>query len=116
MSDNLLLIISIIIIALGTYLIRAIPLFINIEVLLGEKRKQLVRRFFYLMGAAIIAALFATSIDLSAFSFTQLPTLISMLSGFIGIIIAYFLFKNSGISVLVGLISYLIASLLFIGT
>ncbi len=46
MSDNLLLIISIIIIALGTYLIRAIPLFINIEVLLGEKRKQLVRRFF----------------------------------------------------------------------
>jgi len=42
--------------------------------------------------------------------------LISMLSGFIGIIIAYFLFKNSGISVLVGLISYLIASLLFVGT
>ena len=111
MSDSL-VIISIILIALGTYMSRTIPLFINIEALLGEKRRQLVRHFFSLMGAAIITALFATSIDLSIFSVEQLQASISMLSGFIGIIIAHFLFKNSGVSVLIGLLSYLAASLL----
>jgi branched-subunit amino acid transport protein len=112
MSDNLLIIMSIIAIALGTYLTRAIPLFIDIEKLLGEKRKQSVRHFLYLMGAAILAALFATSIDLSVFSASQLPALIHMMSGFIGIFITHLLFKNSGISVLVGLLSYFIASLI----
>jgi branched-subunit amino acid transport protein AzlD len=115
MSDNLLIIIGIIIIAMGTYLTRAIPLFINIEKLLGKKRKQLVRSFFYLMGAAIIAALFATSIDISAFSLARLPEVISMISGFMGIIMAHVLLKNSGISVLVGLFCYLVASLFFNG-
>lgn len=112
MSDNGLIITSIIVIALGTYLTRAIPLFIDIEKLLGEKRKQLVRHFLYLMGTAIVASLFATSIDLSAFSANQPPALISMMSGFTGIFIAHLLFKNSGISVLVGLLSYFIASLI----
>ncbi len=113
MSNNL-LIISIILIALGTYMSRAIPLFINIEALLGEKRKRLVRHFFYLMGSAIIVALFVTSIDLSIFSIEKLQVLISMISGFIAIIMAHFIFNNSGISVLIGLISYLSASLLFV--
>ncbi len=106
---------SLITIAIGTYLTRAIPLFINIEKLLGEKRKQLVRRFFYLMGAAIIAALFATSIDISAFSLERLPEMISMSSGFMGIIMAHLLLKNSGVSVLAGLFCYSIASLFFSG-
>ncbi|HFC91681.1 MAG TPA: hypothetical protein ENJ51_02590 [Leucothrix mucor] len=115
MSDNFLIIAALITIAIGTYLARAIPLFINIEKLLGEKRKQLVRRFFYLMGAAIIAALFATSIDIDAFSLQKLPEMMSMISGFMGIIMAHLLLKNSGISVLVGLLCYLIASLFFTG-
>ncbi|MCK5917818.1 MAG: AzlD domain-containing protein [Cocleimonas sp.] len=115
MPDNLLIIFAIITISIGTYLTRAIPLFINIEKLLGEKRKLFVRRFFYLMGPAIIAALFATSIDLSAFSIERLPEIISMISGFMGIIITHLLLKNSGISVLVGLLCYLGASLLFTG-
>lgn len=114
MPDNLLIIFAIITISIGTYLTRAIPLFINIEKLLGEKRKLFVRRFFYLMGPAIIAALFATSIDLSAFSIERLPEIISMISGFMGII-THLLLKNSGISVLVGLLCYLGASLLFTG-
>ena len=114
MSDNSLIIISIIAIALGTYLTRAIPLFIDIEKLLGQKRKHLVRHFLYLMGAAIVAALFSSSIDLSAFSSSQLPALIHMMSGFAGIIIAHLLFKNSGISVLIGLLSYFIASLIIV--
>ena len=116
MSDQLLIIIAIITIAIGTYLTRVVPLFIDIEKLLGKKRKQLVRNFFYLMGAAIIAALFATSIDISAFSLQRLPEMISMISGFMGIIMVHLLLKNSGISVLAGLFCYLVASLFFNGS
>lgn len=111
MPDSLSIIIGIIIIAMGTYLTRAIPLFINIEKLLGERRKQQMRHFLYLMGASIIAALFATSIDISVFSTGKASEIVSMITGFIGIIITHLLFKNSGISVLAGLLFYLIASL-----
>jgi branched-subunit amino acid transport protein len=112
MLNDSLILISIILIALGTYLTRALPLFIDIEKRLGSQRKVIVRHLLSLMGAAIIAALFATSIDLSAFSAEQRPALINMLSGFIGITIAYRRFKNSGVSILTGLVFYLISSLL----
>ncbi|MCK5895601.1 MAG: AzlD domain-containing protein [Cocleimonas sp.] len=111
MTNNTLILISIIIIALGTYLTRALPLFIDIEKRLDHHKKLLMRHFFHLMGAAIIAALFATSIDISAFSIGQRAALMNMISGFIGIIISYKLFKNSGISVLAGLVFYLASSL-----
>lgn len=113
MDNNFIIIICIVVIAIGTFLTRATPFIFNIENILGERRKESLRKFLYLMGAAIIAALLATSIDFEMALDQKAQKLFSMAGGFIGIVFAHLIYKNSGISVLFGLFSYFMVSTFF---
>lgn len=102
---------TVLLIAFGTYLIRAVPF-----VLSSKKKIEIISRFqinifLQLMGPSMIAALLIVSIE------SPLETLIytdhiNTCIGFVGVGMSHYLWQNSGVSVLAG-VAFFSASLLY---
>ena len=98
--------------ALGTYLIRAVPLLLSKRKEKRSKNHPQIKLFFQLMGPSMIAALLVTS--------TEFPNsedyfqILNYLIGFTGVGASYWLWKNPGICVLAGVLSFSVSQLLFI--
>ena len=98
--------------ALGTYLIRAVPFLLSARKRKNSEKHQQISLFLQLMGPSIIAALLVTSIGLpNSEDYFQV---LNYLIGFTGVGASYWLWKNPGICVLAGVISFSILQLFFI--
>ena len=103
---------AVLIAALGTYLIRALPFLLSARKENNTKKHTWKKQFFQLMGPSMIAALLVTSIgSINSADFFQI---LNYLSGFTGVGASYWLFKNPGICVLVGVVCFSISQILFI--
>ena len=98
--------------ALGTYLIRAVPFLLSAGKEKNSKTHPKIKLFFELMGPSMIAALLVTSIGLPN-SEDNLQFL-NYLIGFTLVGASYWLWKNPGICVLAGIISFSVSQLFFI--
>ena len=98
--------------AIGTYLIRAVPFLLSARKEKKSKKHPQINLFFQLMGPSMIAALLVTSIGLpnSEDDFQIWNYLI----GFTGVGASYWLWKNPGICVIAGVISFSVSRLFFI--
>ena len=98
--------------ALGTYLIRAVPFLLSARKEKRSKTHPQINLFFQLMGPSMIASLLVTCIGIpnSEDNFQILNYLI----GFTGVGASYWLWKNPGICVLAGVISFSVSQLFFI--
>ena len=98
--------------ALGTYLIRAVPFLLSARKEKNSKNHLQINLFFQLMGPSMIAALLVTSIRLpNSEDYFQI---LNYLIGFIIVGASYWLWKNPGICVIAGVISFSISQLFFI--
>ena len=98
--------------ALGTYLIRAVPFLLSARKEKISKTSPQIKLFFQLMGPSMIAALLVTSIGLpNSEDYFQV---LNYLIGFTGVGPSYWLWKNPGICVLAGVISFSVSQLFFI--
>ena len=98
--------------ALGTYLIRAVPFLLSTRKDKRSKNHPQIKLFFQLMGPSMIAALLVTSIGLpNSEDYFQV---LNYLIGFTGVGASYWLWKNPGICVLAGVISFSVSQLFFI--
>ena len=90
--------------ALGTYLIRAVPFLLSAKKDKWSKKYPQIKLFFQLMGPSMIAALLVTSIKLpNSEDYFQI---LNYLIGFTGVGLSYWLWKNPGICVLTGVLSF----------
>ena len=98
--------------ALGTYLIRAVPFLLSTRKVKSSKKNPKIGLFFQLMGPSMIASLLVTSIRLpNSEDYSQI---LNYLIGFTGVGASYWLWKNPGICVLAGVISFSVSQLFFI--
>ena len=98
--------------ALGTYLIRAVPFLLSARKEKRSKKHPKIKLFFQLMGPSTIAALLVTSIQLpNSEDYFQI---LNYLIGFTGVGASYWLWKNPGICVLAGVISFSVSQLFLI--
>ena len=98
--------------ALGTYLIRAVPFLLSARKQKRSKNHPQIKLFFQLMGPSMIAALLVTSIGFpNSEDYFQI---LNYLIGFTGVGASYWLWKNPGICVLAGIISFSVSQLSFI--
>ena len=98
--------------ALGTYLLRAVPFLISARKEKRSKNHPKINLFFKLMGPSMIASLLVTSIRLpNSEDYFQI---FNYLIGFTGVGASYWLWKNPGICVLAGVISFSVSLLFFI--
>ena len=98
--------------ALGTYLIRAVPFLLSARKEKSRKNHPQIKLFFKLMGPSMIASLLVTSIRLpNSEDYFQI---LNYLIGFTGVGASYWLWKNTGICVLSGVISFSVSQLFFI--
>ena len=98
--------------ALGTYLIRAVPFLLSARKGKNSKNHPQIKIFFQLMGPSMIAALLVTSIGFpNSEDYFQI---VNYLIGFAGVGASYLLWKNPGICVLVGVLSFSVSQLFFI--
>ena len=98
--------------ALGTYLIRAVPFLLSARKEKRSKNHPQINLFFQLMGPSIIAALLVTSIGFpNSEDYFQI---LNYIIGFAGVGASYWLWKNPGICVLVGVLSFSVSQLFFI--
>jgi len=98
--------------ALGTYLIRAVPFLLSARKEKRSKNHSQIKLFFQLMGPSMIASLLVTSIRLpNSEDYFQI---LNYIIGFAGVGASYWLWKNPGICVLAGVISFSISQLFFI--
>ena len=99
--------------ALGTYLIRAVPFLLSARKEKSSKNHPQINLFFQLMGPSMIAALLVTStgFPLQSEDYSQI---LNYLIGFAGVGASYWLWKNPGICVLAGVLSFSVSQLLFI--
>ena len=98
--------------ALGTYLIRAVPFLLGARKEKSSKKHPQINLFFQLMGPSMIAALLVTSIEFpNSEDYSQI---LNYLIGFAGVGASYWLWKNPGICVLAGVLSFSVSQLLFI--
>ena len=103
---------SVLIAALGTYLIRAVPFLLSARKGKNSKNLPQIKMFFQLMGPSMIAALLVTSIGFpNSEDYFQI---VNYLIGFAGVGASYLLWKNPGICVLVGVLSFSVSQLFFI--
>ena len=103
---------SVLIAALGTYLIRAVPFLLSARKGKNSKKHPQINLFFQLMGPSMIAALLVTSIGLpNSEDYFQV---LNYLIGFTGVGASYWLWKNPGICVLAGVVSFSVSQLFFI--
>ena len=98
--------------ALGTYLIRAVPFLFSAKKEKNSKTHPQINLFFQLMGPSMIAALLVTSIGLP--NSEDNIKILNYLIGFAGVGASYWLWKNPGICVLAGVISFSVSQLFFI--
>ena len=98
--------------ALGTYLIRAVPFLLSARKGKNSKKYPQINLFLQLMGPSMIAALLVTSIGLpNSEDYFQI---LNYLIGFTGVGASYWLWKNPGICVLAGVLSFSVSQLFFI--
>ena len=98
--------------ALGTYLIRAVPFLLSPRNDKSSKIRPKIKLFFQLMGPSMIAALLVTSIG---FPDSEEHFQISnYLIGFTGVGASHWLWKNPGMCVLVGVLCFSVSQLFFI--
>ena len=97
--------------ALGTYLIRAVPFLLSARKEKRSKHHPQIKLFFQLMGPSMIAALLVTSIGFpNSEDYFQI---LNYLIGFTGVGVSYWLWKNPGICVLAGVVSFSVSQLFF---
>ena len=97
--------------ALGTYLIRAVPFLLSARKGKRSKNYPQINLFFQLMGPSMIAALLVTSTGFpNSEDYSQI---LNYLIGFTGVGISYWLWKNPGICVLAGVVSFSVSQLFF---
>ena len=97
---------------LGTYLIRAIPFLLSARNDKSSKIRPKIKLFFQLMGPSMIAALLVTSIGFP--DSEKYFQILNYLIGFAGVGASYWLWKNPGICVLAGVLSFSVSQLFFI--
>ena len=98
--------------ALGTYLIRAVPFLLSTRKKKSSNNYPQIKLFFQLMGPSMIAALLVTSTGFpNSEDYLQI---LNYLIGFAGVGASYWLWKNPGICVLAGVLSFSVSQLLFI--
>ena len=105
-------IIAVLMIAVGTYLIRAVPFVLSSKMETGKKSWDQINIFFQLMGPSMIAALLVVSVA-SPLKTQDTSQLINVAMGFSGVGVSHWLWNNSGISVLVGVICFTTALVFF---
>ena len=98
--------------ALGTYLIRAVPFLVCARKEKSMKSRPQINLFFKLMGPSMIAALLVTSIEFA--NSEDYLQILNYLIGFTGVGASYWLWKNPGICVMAGVISFSVSRLFFI--
>ena len=98
--------------ALGTYLIRAVPFLLSARKEKRSKKHPQINMFFQMMGPSMIAALLVTSIRLP--NPEEYFQILNYLIGFTGVGASYWLWKNPGLCVLTGVLSFSFSQLLFI--
>ena len=103
-------IIAVLLIAVGTYLIRAVPFVLSSKKGTGKKSWNQINLFFQLMGPSIIAALLVVSVA-SSLKTGDTSQLINITMGFSGVGLSHWLWNNSGISVLAGVTCFTTALL-----
>ena len=98
--------------ALGTYFIRALPFLLSTRKEKRNKNHPQIKLFFQMMGPSMIAALLVTSTGFpNSEDYSQI---LNYLIGFTGVGASYWLWKNPGICVLAGIISFSVSQLFFI--
>ena len=105
-------IIAVLLIAVGTYLFRAVPFALSSKKVTGKKSWHQINLFFQLMGPSMIAALLVVSVA-SPLKTQDTSQLINVAMGFLGVGVSHWLWNNSGISVLAGVICFTTALLFF---
>ena len=105
-------IIAVLMIAVGTYLIRAVPFVLSSKKETGKKSWNQINLFFQLMGPSMIAALLVVSVA-SPLTTQDTSQLINVAMGFLGVGVSHWLWNNSGISVLAGVICFTTTLLFF---
>ena len=108
MNESILFLI--ILLGVGTYLTRALPFIFKLDKWLSEDSQTFISHFFQLMGPALIAALFAFSLDPSLFSHGISNEVIGTAIGFSTVIATFVLWKNIGLCVFSGILAYAIFS------
>ena len=103
-------IIAVLLIAVGTYLIRAVPFALSSKKVTGKKSWHQINLFFQLMGPSMIAALLVVSVA-SPLKTQDTSQFINVAMGFLGVGVSHWLWNNSGISVLAGVICFTTALL-----
>ena len=98
--------------ALGTYLIRAVPFLLITRTKKKGKKHTQINLFFQLMGPSMIVALLVTS--LGSPNLEDYFQILNYLSGFSGVGASYWLWKNPGICVLTGVLCFSLSQLFFI--
>ena len=97
--------------ALGTYLIRAVPFLLSARKEKSRKNHPQINLFFKLMGPSMIAALLVTSIEFpNSEDYSQI---FNYLIGFAGVGASHWLWKNPGICVLAGVLSFSVSQMFF---
>ena len=98
--------------ALGTYFIRAVPFLLSARKEKNSKNHPQINVFFQLMGPSMIAALLVTSIEFpNSVDYFQI---LNYLIGFAGVGVSHWLWKNPGICVFAGVLSFSVSQLFFI--
>ena len=98
--------------ALGTYLIRAMPFLLSARKEKNSKNHPQINLFFQLMGPSMIAALLVTSTGFpNSEDYSQI---LNYLIGFAGVGASHWLWKNPGICVLAGVVCFSVSQLFFI--
>ena len=105
-------IIAVLLIGVGTYLIRAVPFVLSSKKETGKKSWHQINLFFQLMGPSMIAALLVVSVA-SPLKTQDTSQLINVAMGFSGVGVSHWLWNNSGLSVLTGVICFITALLFF---
>ena len=98
--------------ALGTYLIRAVPFLLSARKEKSRKSRPQINLFFQLMGPSMIAALLVTSIG-SPLQTEDYSQILNYLIGFAGVGASYWLWKNPGTCVLAGVVCFSVSELFF---
>ena len=98
--------------ALGTYLIRAVPFIFSAKKGKSSKSPPQIKLFFWLMGPSMIAALLVTSIGSP--NSEEYSKILNYLIGFAAVGVSYWLWKNPGICVIAGVICFSLSQLFLI--
>ena len=97
--------------ALGTYLIRAVPFLLSVRKEKNSKSRPQINLFFQLMGPSMIAALLVTSIGPPNSEYSS--QILNYFIGFAGVGASHWLWKNPGICVLTGILCFSVSQLFF---